>query len=165
MANLAANFAQGIVSSTLARLLKDKEAELLHLQQQVSNNAPAPGLCLPDSQTLARLYREKVAKLTRLLEDEAIRPEASNIRRQIIHSVTIYPSDQSEAEVAAKLGCLIDFAANENSPGFVGRSFSYFGCGAGFTGLRPLPPGLAALRSNSRPRLRPAAIRTTKKRP
>jgi len=37
--------------------------------------------------------------------------------------VTICPNDQPEAKVAAELGRLIDLAANENSPGFVGRGF------------------------------------------
>ena len=131
--NLAANFSQGIVSPTLARMLQDKEAELARLKQLASNSSPAPQLPLPDSGTLARLYREKVANLTRSLEDEAIRPQASSIIRQIIHSVTIYPNDQPEAEVAAELGRLIDFAANENSPGFLGRGCSIsVVAGAGF---------------------------------
>ena len=83
--------------------------------------------------SLSRLYRDKVANLTRSLNDEAIRPQASAIIRQIIHSVTIHPSDQPEAEVAAELGRLIDFAANENSPGFVGRGCSVsVVAGAGF---------------------------------
>lgn len=82
---------------------------------------------------LAHLYREKVANLTRSLEDEAIRPQAAAIIRQIIHSVTIYPSEQPEAEVASELGRLIDFAANENSPGFLGRGCSVsVVAGAGF---------------------------------
>ena len=97
---------------------------------------PAPVLPppMPDGAILAGLYREKVANLTRSLKDEAIRPQASSIIRQIIHIVTIYPNDQPEAEVAAELGRLIDFAANENSPGFMSRGCADEGlAGAGFT--------------------------------
>ncbi|MGK2286546.1 recombinase family protein [Pedomonas sp. V897] len=134
ISNLLANFAQGVVSPRLAHMLEEKEAELAQLQQQATSPAPVLTPTMPDSTTLARLYREKVANLTRSLEDEAIRPQATAIIRQIIHSVTIYPSDQPEAEVASELGRLIDLAANENSPGFLGRGCSVsVVAGAGFT--------------------------------
>ena len=71
------------------------------MQQLASNSCPAPQLSIPDSGALARLYREKVVNLTRSLEDEAIRPQASSIIRQIIYSVTIYANDQPEVSIHA----------------------------------------------------------------
>ena len=129
--------------------------------------ARVPNPTMPDSTTLAHLYCEKVANLAQSLEDKAIRPQASNIIRQIIHSVAIYPSDQPEAEVAAERSRLIDFAANESSPGFMSR-------GCADKGLRwpDLPLAVLALTfaptglgPNGRLVSRPTAIRTTEKRP
>ena len=66
---------------------------------------------------LVERFEQKVAALRVSLDDEAIRTEATAILTTLIESVTIYPGeDGPEAEVVARVGDLMAFAANENDP-------------------------------------------------
>ncbi len=111
---LARNMLVSAASPTLHRMLAELEQERTTLK---ARHAPAQSVIaeiLPHP-TLLKLFEEKVARLRGALNDEMIATQAASTLSSLIESVTIYPGAEPQAEVAADVGRLIAFAANENT--------------------------------------------------
>lgn len=104
------------MSSTLASMLADREAERDRLRIELSA-AATPEVDIMPHPALLRRYEEKVSNVREALNDPAVRTEAAQTIRSLIRSVTVHVEDgEPVAEVEASTLALIDFAANENDP-------------------------------------------------
>ena len=116
--NLSANMLTGVLSSTLLKLLSDREAEKARLEASLVKHEPnALGVEILPHPAVLRLFEQKVGKLRETLDNEAVRGEAAEILSRLIESVTIYPHEPNgpEAEVVARVADLVAFAINDNA--------------------------------------------------
>jgi site-specific DNA recombinase len=116
--NLAANMLAGVVSSTLVKLLSDREAEKAALEVGIAQRITyTPAAAVLPHPMLLRLFEEKVGRLRETLDDELVRGEAAEALATLIESVTIYPDapDGPEAEVVARVSDLLAWATNDNA--------------------------------------------------
>ncbi len=125
IANLAANFTQGVVSPTLVALLTEREQEkaVLTTKLQSAQSARAADI-LPHPALLER-YAEKVGKARQALNDPSVRQEASEALRSLIEQITIYAEgDRTVGEITSDPAKIIDFASGASrrpagSPGSI----------------------------------------------
>lgn len=92
------------------RSLESRQAELQALL--TSTNDPGP-LLHPN---LAEVYRKKVAKLINELNEESIRPEATEILRSLIDAVVLVPENgRLRIDLKGDLAGILTFAAGSRS--------------------------------------------------
>lgn len=120
LSNLGQNMLIGVLSPTLVALLTERESEKAALEETISAAASRPvssSLNIAPHPTLLAMFHEKIDALETVLDDETLRPEAVNIMRGLIDSITIHPDGARgpEAEIASKLTDLMSFAINDNA--------------------------------------------------
>jgi site-specific DNA recombinase len=116
--NLSANLLRGVVSSTLAQMLGQREAEKTDIEIRLARTAlDAPTAQILPHPELVRRFTQKVGVLRDTLDEETIRTEASELMDRLIESVTIYPDgvDGPEAEMVANVADSAVWATNDNA--------------------------------------------------
>ena len=116
--NLSANMLNGVISSTLARMLAERETEKANIEARLAQAAPSrPAAQVLPHPELVRQFAQKVSALRETLSDEAVRTEAAELMDNLIESVTIYPdaANGPEAEVVANVADLAAWALNDNA--------------------------------------------------
>ncbi len=114
--NLSRNLLAGVVSSTLAALLTQREQERETLLARLGPDRLEEAKILPHP-ALVRRFEEKIAGIRTALNEQGLRSEAAEIIRSLIESVTIEVEDgETVADVVASAANLIDFAQNAKSP-------------------------------------------------
>ncbi|MCJ2185439.1 hypothetical protein, partial [Novosphingobium beihaiensis] len=120
------------ISSTLARMLSERETEKANIEARLAHATPSrPAAQVFPHLELVRQFAQKVSALRETLSDEAVRTEASELMDNLIESVTIYPdaANGPEAEVIANVADLAAWALNDNAALKGGRVSSSSGCG------------------------------------
>jgi site-specific DNA recombinase len=113
--NLAANFAQGIVSPTLATMLTEREAEKEKLTERLRHLESARRADVLPHPALLERYTAKVAKAREALSDPTVRQEATEALRSLIETITIHADDDKTfADIVGDAGKIIEFAAEDS---------------------------------------------------
>ena len=116
LANLSGNLLAGVVSSTLAKMLADREEEREELLARLESGLAADVKILPHP-ALLKHFEQRVAKIRGALNNPALRSEAAQTIRSLIERVTIAAADgEIVADIEASTASLIDFAQNAEGP-------------------------------------------------
>ncbi len=112
--NLAANFARGVVSSTLANMLSDREAERDRLVDRLRQLQSAQRAEILPHPALLERYAEKVKQARLALSDPLVQTEAAQTLRSLIETVTVYADDErTYADIVGDPAKVIDFARGD----------------------------------------------------
>ncbi len=114
--NLSRNLLAGVLSSTLAKMLSDREEEREALLGRLGGGQTADVKILPHP-ALLRHFEQRVTKIREALNDPAHKSEAAETIRSLIDRVTISTEDgEIVADIEASTTSLLDFAQTRKAP-------------------------------------------------
>ncbi len=106
--------AEGMFHESMKAKMDDLEARKRDLEAELASaEPPAPVMLHPN---LSEVYRDKVANLTRALNDPATKAEATTIMRSLLESIRLMPNaDGSLAiELIGELAGLLSLGVSQN---------------------------------------------------